>query len=1381
MKRFAAYLIAIVALALLAAGAFTVRRLLGTPEGARWLLAAVSRLTPLTITAREVEGSAGRDLQLRGVRVAWPKGYLDAERLRLRWQPFLLISGTLAVKELSLDGVMIQDNSPPSTAAPDLSWPTVTGLPARMDGYLDTLRVTKIRYRSRSGPLHDLGDIAAALTWHDRTLAVGRLTAKNRSGTITGLVAAGFERPLLRADLAAAPTDTASGFRRFTLATRLAPARVPEQMAGPITVTADGGTRPAATLGGEVGITRTGFTLKGIRLAEAGRRGTVTADGSITLTTGNPVAKLQTKLQSLDIAPEAGIATAISGTVDLSGTWQEYRGRFNLANTGRGWRNARLAANVTGTGRGMELSSLTGNLLGGRVSGGVTLGWSEGFSLAGSLRGDRLDPKRLSPQWAGTVNLDMKGNVRWAGAPLPKGTVQLALRESRLRGYPLAGVLDAYSDGNDVTVNDLALHGKGVDLSARGTLRERIDFEAAVTDLGELIPDTRGRLALDGWTRYRYNRFAGGINGTGKELGVGDTTVTALDFTARLADDADGTLAAGARLTGLAAGQFRADAAGLTASGTLPRHTINGELRSGNYSAAASLDGGYADGSWRGRITGLTARDAVGAWRLTAPAALAVTPDAIGLSPLVLAGSGGERLEVAANLARETLQGTVRGTWQDVGLAHAAPWLSPELHLEGRLSGNAMAHLLPGKRLDVTGRCTLNSGALRWTGPGGGITASGARADLSASWRGGLVKGARPLPGDRLLFTGTAAAQGAIATDKQEIAVPEMTLSLQGGPDGMGARLGLRVAGGGTLEARFVSREPARTALPDRGEFTASWQGLDMTLARPWLPQTVNLTGNLSGEARGTILPGARIDAGGTAAVGEGSIRWYDGMREYTTRLHHAGASWAWRDAGLSGDLSLTLAEYGQARGTFRLPLPARIPTAIDPAGPLNATLSGDFRERGILAALFPGLVQESHGTLHLDLGIDGPWQSPRLGGTFAMADAGAYLPPAGINLEKVSMNGSLSGNEITIKSLKAASGPGTLTATAVIGLDQWRVARYRGTVTGERFQAIDVPEIRLLATPNLTFEGTPEKVSVRGRLHIPELLVTAAGTGNPVSASPDVVLEGAPPPAEAEIPLTLDIRVGVTLGDRVIVKAAGIDAQLGGSVDLAILGQNEVTSTGAIKVVKGHYSTYGVKLEIVRGRVFYAGGPIDRPTLDFLAVRTVGDVKSGVTVSGTADQPIIKLYSEPAMPDTEILSYIVLGRPMSSGNKEETGLLMKAAGTLLSAGQSVALQDQVKQRVGIDVLDFSAARGASYGGYRKIDVTPNGAATGTATPTGIDETMVTVGKYLTPDLYLSYGRSLFSERNQVVLRYRLTKRLEIETQAGAELGADLTYRIDFD
>ncbi|MBT1076964.1 translocation/assembly module TamB domain-containing protein [Geobacter grbiciae] len=1377
MKRIAAYLLVVLILGVLLAGGFAARWLLGTPEGARWLLAAISHLTPLTITARQVEGRAGRDLRLGGVRAAWPTGYLEAERLRFRWHPLLLLTGTVAVRELSLDRVLIQDNAPPSTAAPDLAWPTVTGVGARIDGFVDELGITGLRYRRRTGPIQDVGDLSARVTWHDRTLTVGRLSARAPAGAMTGQVVAAFERPALGADLTAVTADAIAGFRRFTLATRLTPARAPEQMAGTLSLMAADGAKRSATLAGKVGMTRTGFTLHALRLAEGGRRGTVTADGTVTLTAGDPVADLRATLESLDLAPETGTATAISGTVALAGTWRDYRGHVDLANAGKGWRTARLGAAVKGTDRGMVLSSLAGNLLGGTVSGALNLGWDKGFALSGSLRGRGLDPARITPGWDGAVNLDISGGARWAGTPLPSGTVNLTLRESRLRGHPLTGALDTRSDGSDLQVRELALHGKGFDLEAQGALRERIGFTADITDLGGLVPDTRGRLALEGWTRYRNDRLAGSITGTGSGLGTGTLTVASADVAASLADDATETLAARLRLTGVSAGTLRADTAAITAAGSLARHTVEGDIRSGAYSAAATFAGGYADGSWRGRITRLAARDPAGPVHLTAPADLAVTSAAITLGPLVLAGTGGERLELAADLGRKTLLGTVRGSWQELDLAHAAPWLPREFHLAGRLSGNATAHLLPDNRMDLAGRGSLAAGAFRWAGADGGINATGAHGEVSLSWRGGVGKGARLRTDDRLIFTGDATAQAAVTAGGQEIAVPKLALALQGGPEGMETRLDLESADGGTLQARFSSRGAARFAVPERGEFTASWKGLDLALARPWLPKGVDLSGRLAGEAGGSLLPGSRIDARGTAAVSQGTVRRHDGVREYAVHLRQADASWNWRDTALAGNLSLTLAEYGEAKGTFRLPLAARIPTSLDPRGPVQATLTGELRERGVLALLFPGLVQESHGTLRLDLGVDGTWQAPRLGGTFALADAGAYLPPAGIRLDGVALNGRLAGNEITIESLKTKSGAGSLTATAVIGLDRWRVASYRGTVTGDRFQTVNIPEVQMLATPKLTFEGTPAKVAVRGEITVPELLVTAAGTGGPVKSSPDVVLEGAPPHEETEFPLALDIRIGVTLGDRVIVKTEGIDAQLGGSVDLAILCPDRVTSTGAIRVIKGHYSTYGVKLEIVRGRVFYAGGPIDRPTLDFLALRTEGDVKAGVTVTGTADQPVVKLYSEPAMPDTEILSYIVLGRPLS-GDQGDTGLLMKAAGALLSAGQSVSLQDQLRQRIGIDVLDVSGAKGTSYGGYRKIAVAPGGTAASTA---GIGETMVTVGKYLTPDLYLSYGRSLFSERNQVVLRYRLMKQLEIETQAGTELGADITYRIDFD
>ena len=61
-----------------------------------------------------------------------------------------------------------------------------------------------------------------------------------------------------------------------------------------------------------------------------------------------------------------------------------------------------------------------------------------------------------------------------------------------------------------------------------------------------------------------------------------------------------------------------------------------------------------------------------------------------------------------------------------------------------------------------------------------------------------------------------------------------------------------------------------------------------------------------------------------------------------------------------------------------------------------------------------------------------------------------------------------------------------------------------------------------------------------------------------------------------------------------------------------------------------------------------------------------------------------------------------------------------------------------------------------------------------------VSRSMVTIGKYLTPQLYVSYGYGVFSEEQIVKVRYQISKNWEVETFRGNEMGVDLYYRIDF-
>lgn len=64
----------------------------------------------------------------------------------------------------------------------------------------------------------------------------------------------------------------------------------------------------------------------------------------------------------------------------------------------------------------------------------------------------------------------------------------------------------------------------------------------------------------------------------------------------------------------------------------------------------------------------------------------------------------------------------------------------------------------------------------------------------------------------------------------------------------------------------------------------------------------------------------------------------------------------------------------------------------------------------------------------------------------------------------------------------------------------------------------------------------------------------------------------------------------------------------------------------------------------------------------------------------------------------------------------------------------------------------------------------------------GTDEegTSLTLGKYLTPDLYVGYGVGLINAVNTIYIKYRLTKSLMFESDSSAlGSGADLIYSIE--
>lgn len=1294
----AALALAALCAALLAGGWW----LLGSEAGQRRLLAEAARRGSLTLEASRVEGSLWAGLRLEELRIAWPAGEFRCAALSLRWHPAALLYGRVAVEELAIAGGELRWQASAEQELEDRlpAWPRLQGWPLRLAVVIDSLAVDGFTLHPPQGEPLQLDRLRSALRWRGGELALSGLDATAMGGRLQGEAAAGLGTPALRLDLALELSAPDRPFRRLALKSDLADSAASE-LAGPLALSGTLESGRELKLTGALALHRDALSLEQLEFSEEGRSGAL--HGSLTLrpAAGTLAWAARIEPRDLDLGPELGRATALSGRIDAQGETKSYRGSFALANAGSAAEAVKLSGSFSGDERGMALEGLAGAWLGGTLDGALAVGWGEEVTVAGRLAARRLDPALIAPQWSGTVNLDLAGDYRRSAAGEQRGTLQLRLPASSLRGIPLTGRLDARLAGEELQLDEAEFSGDGFRLSASGSLSRRLSVQAAVSRLDALVPDAAGSLRAEGWLSRRERLWSGAVEARGECLAWQELGAASLQVSANLG----GAPAAGSlrlKAGGLKARGLGLERLTLAVDGSLERHTLalGGTWLQGDLQAEAA--GGWRKEQWSGDLLRLEIRDGSAApWRLAAPAAIEAAAQHFSLAPLRLNGGNAERLELAASGRDGGESGEARLTWQGLALARFARWL-PDMTLDGSGSGSLRASWLErGKAADLAGHLT---------------------------------------------------AAGEIRQGTTRIAMPRAGATFTWGAAGLKAEAAVEFAPGGQARLALDSPLPGSLALPAHGQLQSSWRDLDLALLSPWLGDRLTCGGTLNGTAGGRWGGDGALALEGDLAVSDGWANYFGDDGELLAKLQAARAAWNWRESTLQGQVELALADYGSAKGSFSLPLPARLPTALDPDRPLQLELAAKGHELGMLSTFFPGLLANSRGDLEVTASAGGTWRRPRLAGRLQLSGAGATLLDAGIELKELGLQAELADSRLQVTSFTARSGDGRLQGSAALELRDWQVGTFRGELNGERFTAVNLPELQVQLTPRLTFEGHPGTLKVRGEVAVPVLILSGYDRRQVIGESPDVRIAGgeAAPPA---FPFAVDARLKLTLGERVLVRQTGIDARLAGALDLVISGPEAITATGQIRSVEGSYSSYGSKLEIRRGRLLYSGGPLDQPTLDILALRTVGDIEAGVAVTGSLQKPVVRLSSDPAMPDTDILAYIALGQPLGAGT-EQFNAVNAAAGALLTRGQSVILQDQLKRQLGLDVIGIEGSDPASG-------------------------PMLTIGKYLSPRLYLSIGQSLFTNVSEARLRYTLGRRWELESKfSSLASGVDLYYRV---
>ncbi|WP_290662863.1 translocation/assembly module TamB domain-containing protein [Aquabacterium sp.] len=452
---------------------------------------------------------------------------------------------------------------------------------------------------------------------------------------------------------------------------------------------------------------------------------------------------------------------------------------------------------------------------------------------------------------------------------------------------------------------------------------------------------------------------------------------------------------------------------------------------------------------------------------------------------------------------------------------------------------------------------------------------------------------------------------------------------------------------------------------------------------------------------------------------------------------------------------------------TVRTPSRDSLPSANDSlSGTLNVKID-NLRPWGVWAP--PGW--RLSGQVQANTVLSGTLGAPLYKGEVNGQNLGASQALMGVNLSDGVLQLSLQGDQARLTQFKAKGGEhgGTISLDGDAMLGAQPQANLNLAL--DHFALLQRVDRRLLVSGQGKLVLGAEDIKADGRFLVDEGLIdiskadapTIGDDVNVINRPGDVAANGEPG-ADAGLvspKRKVQANIEVDLGSKLRLKGRGLNTLLVGKLTLTTP-NGRMAMHGTVRTESGSYVAYAQNLVIERGSIAFTG-PIDNPRLDIQAMRAeslaaaASDVKVGVTITGTAQDPRVRLYSDPTMSETEKLSWLILGRGPAGLGGADIGLLQTAASALL-AGEGGTPKDSVLGAIGLDELS--------------VRQTENGDAR---------ETVVNVGKQISRKWYLGYERSLNETAGNWQLIYRLAQRFTVRAQAGRDNALDLIWSWRFD
>ncbi len=408
-------------------------------------------------------------------------------------------------------------------------------------------------------------------------------------------------------------------------------------------------------------------------------------------------------------------------------------------------------------------------------------------------------------------------------------------------------------------------------------------------------------------------------------------------------------------------------------------------------------------------------------------------------------------------------------------------------------------------------------------------------------------------------------------------------------------------------------------------------------------------------------------------------------------------------------------------------------------------------------------------GALDTVAQFDGTLAAPRITGSMRGSGLGLRNVLEGVNLTDGQLDLQLTGDQARIERFSFQGGAGRLDITG--GADLGAQPKLSLQLVADQFRVLGRIDRRVVASGQAGVTLRDRRLQIDGGFTIDEGFIdigrgdaptldsdvrvqrsasaAAAAAAEVAAAVPARGRASTPVQTPVQAPVQVQTQVKINLGPNLQLRGQGVDTRLGGDVMLTSQG-SKLAVTGSVSTVDGRYAAYGQRLEITRGRFVFNGDP-GNPRIDVLAIRPNLDVQVGVLVDGQAQNPRIRLYSDPELADYDKLSWLVLGRSPDGLGSADTALLQRAAFALLS-GSGTGPTAKLLEAIGLTDFSFRQTEGDTR------------------------DTIISLGKQLSNRWYVGYERGVQATTGTWQLIYRVAQRFTLRAQSGSENAIDVIW-----